>query len=198
MMYVTYDDDGEIKSLITCQPEHRPEGNNVLETDTCSPQKQYVQNGVLTSYTEEQQTAKANRPSAWHVWSNASMAWNDTRSLDHIKMLKWDSLKQRRYELEIEPITVGNNTFDADADSQSKIAGAVQLAQLSLMAGQQYSIDWTLVDNSVATLTAQELIAVGVALGTRTSAIYATARNLRSQIEAATTTAEVEAIVWEQ
>jgi hypothetical protein len=78
-MYVIYNDLGEIKKVITCQPEHAPTGDNVLEAEYCFPRLQYVSNGVLTNYSETQLTAKMQRPSYWHEWNNVTMSWYDPR-----------------------------------------------------------------------------------------------------------------------
>ncbi|HNB43310.1 MAG TPA: tail fiber assembly protein [Burkholderiaceae bacterium] len=36
--------------------------------------------GALIPYTDSQRSLKEARPSPWHVWSNASMSWQDGRS----------------------------------------------------------------------------------------------------------------------
>jgi len=45
-------------------------------------------------------------------------------------------------------------------------------------------------------LTTQQMIEVGVLLGTRTQGIYSTSRALREQLEYATTIQEVQSVVW--
>lgn len=119
--------------------------------------------------------------------------WVDRRSLAEIKADKWAEIKAARLRAETLPIVVGGCSFDADLTSQQKIYGQVLRAQL---AGESWSIDWTLWDNTEVTLTAAQMVAVGVALGQRTAGIYATARTLREQIDAAPSQAELEAIAW--
>lgn len=57
-------------------------------------------------------------------------------------------------------------------------------------------LDWTLADNSVATLNTGQMIAVGLALMTHVDAQYAAARPLSDAIYAAATVAAVEAVAW--
>lgn len=59
-----------------------------------------------------------------------------------------------------------------------------------------FTVDWTLANNSVRNLNAADLANVGAALGMHVAAQHAKARLLRSQIEAATTVAEVDAVTW--
>jgi hypothetical protein len=68
--------------------------------------------------------------------------------------------------------------------------------QLALIAGPTFTVDWTLADNTSATLTQAEIIAVGVALGQRTAAVYSIGRGLRAQIESAITVDQVDSVSW--
>ena len=53
------------------------------------------------------------------------------------------------------------------------------------MMNSAFSIDWTLADNTVRTLNAADMIAVGVALGQHVNACHERARVLRGEIESA-------------
>ncbi len=78
-MYISFNELGEIKAVIDCQPEHAPTGDNVIEVENCIPRLQYVLNGALLFYTDEQQLLKMQRPSYWHEWDNTTMSWFDPR-----------------------------------------------------------------------------------------------------------------------
>lgn len=133
------------------------------------------------------------QPTPNHRFNWETTQWYDPRTLTDLRIVKWNELKQKRSETEYAPITVGTRSFDADAKSQQNIAGAVQLATL---APAEWTIDWTLADNTIATLTKAEMVEVGVALGERTSSIYAYARGLRETLDEATTIEGVQAVVW--
>lgn len=113
-------------------------------------------------------------------------------SLDMLKALRWAQMKQMRDFSAAQPIDVDGLRFDADARSVDNIRGAIQGMEI---AGAT-SIAWTLFDNSVVTLTLEELRAVGVAILSRVDVCYQRARELRDQIEAATAPEAVAAIVW--
>lgn len=134
------------------------------------------------------------RPSPAHVFDWVAKQWVDPRTLEDLKVQQWLTIKAARDEAEFGGFAWDGSVFDSDPQSQSRIQGGVQLATMA--AEQPFSIDWTLADNTVRTLSAPDMIAVGVALGAHVQGVHATARALRAQIEAATTAAEVEAISW--
>lgn len=136
---------------------------------------------------------KPAQPSPWCEWNRAAKAWADPRTLAELRAARWAEIKLARAAAEAAPLAVDGRVFDADADSQRRIAGAVQLA---VIAPAGWSLDWTLADNTTATLTAAEVIAVGVALGQQVSAVHAVARLLRTQIESAEDAPEINAITW--
>lgn len=124
-------------------------------------------------------------------------AVNAAAELEAAQAAKWEEIKRRRRAEELSPITCQGYVYDADEDSQSKLAGAVQIAAISMGAGQPFSIEWTLSDNTAVTLDAAGMLAVGLALGARTSALYAYARTLRTQIFTQSySLADVAAVAW--
>ena len=137
--------------------------------------------------------AVGNAPGPHHVFDFAAKQWVDPRSLLQLKADQWVAIKAARDAAEFGGFTWDGSTFDSDLTSQSRIQGAVQLAGLD---PANFSLDWTLADNSVRTLSAAQMTAVGAALGVHVAAQHALGRTLRSQIEAATTAAEVDAVAW--
>lgn len=117
-------------------------------------------------------------------------------SLEDAKTLHWSEIKRQRSEIEYGGFVWDGSTFDSDETSRGRIQGAVSLALIAQGAGQPFSIDWTLADNTTRTLSGEEMIAVGLALGTHVATAFEIARQLREQIDAATTLQEVFAVVW--
>lgn len=135
------------------------------------------------------------QPRANMAWDAATDAWVDARTLEQFKADKWAEIKAKRQDVEFSGFTWDGSTFDSDPLSQSRIQGAVQLAGLNPTA---FTIDWTLADNTVRTLSATQMVEVGETLGIHVATQHTIARGLRQQIEVATTAAEVEAIAWPQ
>lgn len=131
-----------------------------------------------------------------HVFNWETKQWEDPRTLADHKLAKWEEIKAARYQEEISGLLWEGSTFDSDTLSQQRIAGAVQLAMIAQMASQPYSITWTLSNGSFRTLTAQEMVNVGVALGVHVQTIFNKGQLLQQGIEVATTVSQVEAITW--
>lgn len=135
---------------------------------------------------------KPAQPDKYHVFDYTTKQWVDPRPLSDLQATKWAQIKRDRDEAEFGGFTWDGSPFDSDAISQSRIQGAVQLAAMA----PGFTIDWTLANNSVRNLNGEDLANVGAALGMHVAAQHAKARLLRSQIEAATTVAEVDAVTW--
>lgn len=148
------------------------------------------------AYTEAQVAAKAVRPSYPCEWSNAAMAWVDARTLQEAKDARWAELLIERAAREFSTFTWDGSVFDCDSESQTRIIGSATLAIIASMTAQPFSIDWTLADDTVRALSGPDMLNVGAALGAHVTAVHDTSRALHDQIEAATTNAQVEAVVW--
>ena len=131
-------------------------------------------------------------PTANHIFNYVTKQWEDPRTLQELKDAQWTLIKRFRSATEYAGFTWDGSTFDSDAVSQNRITGAVTLAQLS----SAFTIDWTLATNQVRTLNQSEMLQVGAALGVHVQTQFAKGQSLRVQIDAATTQAEVEAVVW--
>lgn len=112
------------------------------------------------------------------------------------KEAKSQQVNRLRDEKEASGFPYLGKTFDSDERSASRIFGAVQAAQAAVAAGQPFVIDWTVQDNSVLTLDAQETIGMSVAMAQHANALHQHARALKAQVEAATTQDELDAVEW--
>jgi len=120
----------------------------------------------------------------------------DILTLEELKNGVWEGIKLQRSLREYSFFQWDGSLFDSDAPSQSRIQGVVQLAQIALSQGQPFAVDWTLADNSVRTLTGQDVIEVGLALTNHITSCHARGRQLRAALDAAQTSAEVQAVQW--
>lgn len=137
----------------------------------------YLEEGVFIT--------KPPRPSRNHRWDAALKAWDDPRTIGELRDHQWTKVKKSRDAAEVAGFSWDGSAFDSDSRSQIRIQGAAQRASAALAAGQPFSIDWTLADNTVRTLSIAEMLAVNAALGDHLSAIQVTARNLRAAIAVA-------------
>lgn len=152
--------------------------------------------GDPVAYTPAQRQAKATVPPHPAHWSNQAMAWVDDRSLSEVREDQWRQIKAAREAAEWGGFDTPFGRFDSDPASQTKIIGAAQLASIALAQGAPFNIEWTLQDNTRVSLDAAQMIAVGAALANHVNAIHQRGRQLRAQIEAAATLADLESITW--
>jgi hypothetical protein len=136
------------------------------------------------------------RTAPYHTWDWDALQWADKRTLDVAKQARWSRIKEFREDALTSPLTTPFGVFDAAASAQKSITDAVLMLQTLSGLGTPTTIDFTLADNTTATLTTEQMVQVGLLLGQRTQQVYAKARELRARIEAATTKEEVEAVAW--
>lgn len=116
--------------------------------------------------------------------------------LEELKQGKATEMKSKRDELEMSGFIYLGKTFDSDQKAIQRISIAVLAAQAVLMAGQEVSFDWTLADNSIISLTAQEFIGLPIAMAQYANVLHEHYRLLKIKIEECSSAAEVEAISW--
>lgn len=187
MKFIIQDARGKILRTGSCPEDHLQqqahEGETVVVGEA-NDSTDYIENGVVIPMP--------SKPSEHHRFNYTLKQWQDPRTPQDLKAAQWAIIKQARQAAEFGGFIWGNSTFDSDSISQSRIQGAVQLAGM----GAGFAIDWTLANNTVRTLIGADMAAVGVALGQHVAAQHAKARALRAQIEAASTAAQVAAVVW--
>ncbi len=144
----------------------------------------WIDAGVPVSYPP--------RPSRYANLNRTTKQWIDSRTLEQVQTMTWNNMKALRFQKESEGFAWDGSVFDSDQVSQSRIMGAVQLAEMN----PAFEIPWTLEDNTVRVLSASDMKAVGAALGAHVATIFARAQEIRTEIYAASTIAEVEAITW--
>lgn len=144
----------------------------------------------------EQGVAALQRlPAGWGIIEVSANVYNDgdtpLADLDQtmVAAALWERVKIRRDAVINGGAPSPSGAVDSDELSRSNIAGAVLAAVIAQSASQPYSMDWTMLDNSVVTLDAAAMIAVGLAVMGHVNACHDKARLLRAEIEGAADTA---------
>ena len=121
-------------------------------------------------------------------------------TLTELQAAAWSRIKAERDRREQSGTPYLGKILDSDEKSVTRISIAVQAAQAAISAGTPFSLDWTMQDNSVITMTAAEVVGMSVALATHSNALHLAARAVHEKILAATDAAGVEAaekaVVW--
>lgn len=117
-------------------------------------------------------------------------------TLAQLKEAQWATIKAAREAAIDAPLVTPYGTVDSQAKDRTNITDAILLLQTLEAAGTPTTIDFTLADNTAVTLTTAQMVNIGLLLGQKVQAAHGQARARRAQIDAATTKAEVEAVVW--
>ena len=148
---------------------------------------------TLYEYTESELTERLKLGlDGKYAWKMPERVLVDNRSLDDVKSDQRAKVKAARDLAEAQGFVWDGSIFDSDLTSQSRIAGAVQLAMMS----PAFEIEWILKDNTMRTLNAAEMMQVGAALGTHVSTLFAQGAALRQEILNATTAEAALAVNW--
>jgi hypothetical protein len=103
---------------------------------------------------------------------------------------QWEMVRAYRDERMASGCETPKGRMDTDPDSIAKLTGAVVTAQIV----PDFSVDWTMADNSTVTHSGADIIAAGLAASRHVAACHAVGVALRAQIDAAATNAEVRAV----
>lgn len=138
----------------------------------------------------------ASRPSDTCIlkWNNGDPQWQETATIEQARISAWASVKAARDAAEAADFAFGGVLYQPDVP---KITGAVLAALLPRAAEDAFSINWTVSDNSVVTLDAAQVMALGLTLTARINAIHQRGRTLRALIDNAATPQEAYGHTWD-
>jgi hypothetical protein len=115
-------------------------------------------------------------------------------NLDQLKASKRKAVNSQKLDREGKVAPTPFGPVNSDADSRGKINGLVMMALLAKQAGVTFGQGFTLADDTTVQLNADQMIALGVAVGTYVSRVHGRARVLKEAIAAAETVEDVNAI----
>ena len=144
-----------------------------------------------THYINGQFLTQPPRPSLSHYWEDASFSW--MLDLASAKTYAKERITKARNDDELNGFDAYGKTFDSDSDSQRRILIAANTAQTI---GASFSVDWTCKDNSVITLSYEQMVGMPVIMAQVGNELHQKARTLKAEIDAATTLEEINAVVW--
>lgn len=168
------------------------EGESFLEApDNASALTHYLKDGELIAYTAEE-TAQLLHPIPGHVWEPGT-GWVDGRTVEEVRAECWTRIKADREAAEFGGFEWNGMRFDSDMTSQMRIIGATQLASII---GENFSITWTLADNTTVELNGEQMGQIGAALGLHVNGVHTKGRILRDQIDTASNVEDLRNIAW--
>jgi hypothetical protein len=163
-------------------------GENFLEASAgVNDSTHYVQDSALVAFPA--------KPHPTATWDWTTKTWST--DLVAAKKAKWEGMKAARLEAEYGGFTFQTNEYASDVLSAAKIVAYFTMAKAILDAGQTFQAPWILKDGeTIVMLNANELVQLGKAFVTFLRDLNEQLRQRRQSILAATTLAQVDAVVW--
>lgn len=117
----------------------------------------------------------------------------EEESLESVKEHKILTLKIQRDNAEVQPIEYKSNLYDYDEKARDRINAAIIALELQ---GEGATIDWTTADNADTPVTANDLKMIIAAVAVRSNKLHTAYRVSKEKVEAATTAADVETVIF--
>lgn len=122
------------------------------------------------------------------------VSWREkTEPLDEVKARYIAQAKDYRDAQEVAPITYNGNTYDYDAKARERLLIACTAIE---DAGGTGTIEWTLADQSRATIGLDDFKGINATAAARSNTLHVNYNTAKTAIEAATTIAEVNSITY--
>lgn len=103
-------------------------------------------------------------------------------TIDEVATNVWTTVKSARNAAEQSGCPYIDKVLDTDSVSVQRINTAVQAAQVAQTQKQSFSIEWTMQDNSIVTMTIADVLGMPVALATYSNQLHDRARKIRDDI----------------
>ena len=118
---------------------------------------------------------------------------HEEEPLEVIKQRKITELKYQRDKAEVTPIEYNGNLYDYDEKARDRISAAIIALELQ---GEGAKISWTTADNADTPVTANDLKMIIAAVAVRSNKLHTAYRVSKEKVEAATTAADVETVIF--
>lgn len=118
---------------------------------------------------------------------------HEEEPLEVIKQRKITELKYQRDKAEVTSIEYNGNLYDYDEKARDRISAAIIALELQ---GEGAKISWTTADNADTPVTANDLKMIIAAVAVRSNKLHTAYRVSKEKVEAATTAADVETVIF--
>lgn len=118
---------------------------------------------------------------------------HEEEPLEVLRQRKIAELKYQRDTAEVAPIAYNGHSFDYDDKARDRINAAIIALELQ---GEGATIEWTTADNADTPVTANDLKMIIAAVAVRSNKLHTAYRVSKEKVEAATTAADVETVIF--
>lgn len=173
------------EKMLKHQYNSKTQGVLLGETDDS---KYFVQAGKLVRIPEQ--------PSRDFQFNWKTKEWEDPRSLEDLKYLKWLEIKEARNAAEFAAFTYKRMKFDNDPTSWRRLSDYISAAKSAISLGEPFSVEFTLANDKVVTLSSTDLVNIEFARIRTVMKVFSHALKLRKQIQEAKSKEELSEVFW--
>lgn len=119
---------------------------------------------------------------------------NQESVLEYVRNKQWEEIKVARDNTETSGLPFKDKVLDYDMRSAFKLDIAMETAK---QVGESFSIDWTMQDNTVMTLTYSDLLSIPLIAANYSNELHKKARAYRDKIYNITDIKAITEIKWE-
>lgn len=192
MSYILYKPNGQIVSIVKCSQTHPDNdgGYSVLPDTTCLDSENYfVVDGLLT--------LKPAKPSSYASFNYSTHVWEDLRDLIDVKRAKELYINTARANANQTYFVFQGVQISVDPLSRSDIDAVNGEISLTGSLPASWPGAWKAKDNTYVSIPDVDTWTLFYkAMTAQGTANFMQAQALKAQVAAATTIAEVEAIIW--
>lgn len=152
--------------------------------------------GVFQRYQEFDVAPEPLAPEKGMEWVLDPYVPPPPPTLAELKLQKREAINAERADRETRGFPFLGVMFDSDQRSADRIQVAALAAHTALAVGQPFAVTWIAADNTPVALDAQGVMGLLGAFASYGLALHDTAQTLKAQVDAATTEAELVAVVW--
>lgn len=120
----------------------------------------------------------------FYAWDYVTFVWYDPRDIDERRAAQWDVIKQAQFDADASDFDWLGSLFQVDVISRDKLQEQLLDSILATLAGDPWSIEWTLADDTTLTMDAADMAAMNRALAARTKTHHDKAQDKRALIYA--------------
>jgi len=129
-------------------------------------------------------------------WLEQPIEYKLPRLLTLEQAAAWEQVKAQRLARDKLPLSYLSASFDFEsAEDREKIKWMIDAAKRATEKGLSFSVDWTMADNSVLTLTADQVLDIPLVVAARSDATHQKARAIKARIDAAGNPEAIDAIL---
>ena len=173
------------EKMLKHQYNSKTQGVLLGETDDS---KYFVQAGKLVRIPEQ--------PSRDFRFNWKTKEWEDPRSLEDLKHLKWLEIKEARNVAEFAAFSYKRMRFDNDPTSWRRLSDYISAAKSAISLGEPFSVEFTLANDKTVTLSSTDLVNIEFARIRTIIEVFSHARKLRKQIQEAKSKEELAEVFW--